>query len=171
MFKRPGDIRTERLLLVCLLPEEIESLIAGDYARVSRLTSVYYPPDDPNRAVDWSWHLKALQADCNQVGWRVRVIVERSSNTVVGSITLKGPPLDGDVEIGWGLHADARGKGYATEASAAVIRWVAEHAGVTSISATVPDDNFPSQRLATRLGLCRSNERRRDLPLWKCAVG
>ena len=99
------------------------------------------------------------------------MIVERSSNTVVGSITLKGPPLDGDVEIGWGLHADARGKGYATEASAAVIRWVAEHAGVTSISATVPDDNFPSQRLATRLGLCRSNERRRDLPLWKCAVG
>ena len=171
MFRRPADIKTERLLLVCLLPEEIESLIAGDYARVSLLTGVCYPPDDPNRGVDWSWHLRALRADCNQVGWRVRVIVERSSNTVVGSINLKGPPLEGDVEIGWGLHADARGKGYATEASAAVSHWVARHAGVTSISATVPDDNYPSQRLATRLGLYRSIETRRDLPLWKCALG
>lgn len=171
MMERPVDIETERLLLICLLPEEIQSLISGDRDRVSLLTGVRYPPDDPNRGVDWSWHLRALQADCNQVAWRVRLIVERSSNTVVGSINLKGPPIDGDVEIGWGLHADARGNGYATEASAAVVDWVAKHSGVTSISATVPDDNYPSQRVAARLRLNRTNETRRDLPLWKCAVG
>ena len=38
------------------------------------------------------------------------MIVERSSNTVVGSINLKGPPSNGDVEIGWGLNTDARGR-------------------------------------------------------------
>jgi len=171
MRERPAYIETQRLLLVCLLPEEIESLIAGDREHVSLQTGVCYPPDDPNRGVDWYWHLKALQADCKQAAWRVRLIVERSSNTVVGSINLKGLPIDGDVEIGWGLHPDARGKGYATEASAAVIHWVAQHAGVTSISATVPDDNYPSQRVAARLGLCRTIETRRDLPLWKCVLG
>ena len=172
MSERPADIETEHLLLVCLLPEEIERLIAADYERVSLLTGVWYRQDDPNQGVDWPWHLRALEADRNQVAWRVRVIVDRSSNTVIGSINLKGPPgIDGDVEIGWGLHADARGKGYATEASAAVIHWVAKHAVVSSISATVPDENYPSQRLAARLGLCRTSEKRRDLPLWKCALG
>jgi RimJ/RimL family protein N-acetyltransferase len=171
MRERPANIHTKRLILVCLLPEEIESLIAGDREVVSRQTGVCYPLDDPNPGVDWSWHLKALQANRKQVAWRVRLIVERSSNKVVGSINLKGPPINGDVEIGWGLQADARGKGYATEASAAVIHWVAQHTGVTSISATVPDDNYPSQRLAARLGLFRTTETRRDLPLWRCAVG
>jgi RimJ/RimL family protein N-acetyltransferase len=171
MRERPANIETERLILVCVLPEEIESLIAGDRESLCLQTGLFYPPDDPNPGVDWSWHLKALQANGKEVPWRVRLIVERSSNTVVGSINLKGPPIDGDVEIGWGLHVHARGKGYATEASAAVIHWVAKHADVTSISATVPDDNSASQGVASRLGLCRTMERRRDLPLWKRALG
>lgn len=68
------------------------------------------------------------------------------------------------------LNTEARGKGYAIEASAAMIRWVAQQAGVISVSATVPDDNYPSQRVAARLGLVRTNETRRDLPLWKSAL-
>ena len=171
MNNRPANIETDRVFLVCLLPEEIECLIAGDCERASLLTGVCFPPDDPNRGVDWWWLLRALQADCKQLPWRVRVIVERSSNTVIGSVNLKGPPINGDVEIGWGLATDARGKGYAIEASAAVISWVAKHAGVTSTSATVPDDNFPSQRVAARLGFSRTKETRRDLPLWKRTFG
>lgn len=169
MNERPANIETERLLLVTLLPEEIEFLIAGDSERVELLTGFTFPPDDPNRGVDLSWHLKALQAERNQLSWRIRVIVERSSNTVVGSINLKGPPnAAGDVEIGWGLNEDARGKGYATEASAAVINWVGKQPGVATVSATIPEDNHASQRVATRLGLSRINETRRDRPLWKC---
>ena len=171
MYERPANIETERLLLVTLLPEEIELLIAGDSERVAFLTGFTFPPDDPNRGVDLSWHLRALQADRNQLSWRIRVIVERSSNTVVGSINLKGPPIAGDAEIGWGLNEDAREKGYATEASAAVIRWVGQQAGVSSISATVPDDNYPSQRVAARLGLTRTNQTRRGLPLWQRTLG
>ena len=167
MNQRPSNIETERLFLVCLMPEEIESIISGHFERVSLLTGVCFQPDNPKLGVDWSWHLKALRADWNQLAWRVRVIVERSSNTVVGSINLKGQPVDGDVEIGWGLKDDARGKGYATEASEAVIHWVGQQAGVRSISATVPDDNSPSQRVAARLGLMCTGKTRRDLPLWQ----
>jgi RimJ/RimL family protein N-acetyltransferase len=171
MNGRPANIETERLLLVCLLPEEIESLIAANPGRASLQTGLCFREDDPSLGVNWSWHLKALRADCNQIPWRVRVIAERSSSTVVGSINLKGPPINGDVEIGWGLNADARGRGYATEAAAAVINWVAQQADVVSISATVPDDNYPSQRVATRLGLRRTDQTRRDTPLWKCTLG
>jgi RimJ/RimL family protein N-acetyltransferase len=169
MIERSANIETERLFLVCLRPEEIECLIAGDFEHASLLTGVSFPPQDPTLGVNWPWHLRELQADSSQLAWRVRVIVERSSNTVIGSINLKGPPINGDVEIGWGLNTNARGMGYATEASAAVMSWVAEHPGVISISATVPDDNHPSQRVAARLGFRRTNETRRDVPLWKCA--
>jgi [ribosomal protein S5]-alanine N-acetyltransferase len=171
MSERPANIETERLFLVTVMPEEIESIISGDFERVSRLMGVGFQLDDPKLGIDWSWHLKALRADCNELAWRVRVIVERSTNTVVGSINLKGQPIDGDVEIGWGLNDDARGKGYATEASSAVIYWVAQQAGVRSISATVPDDNGPSQRVAARLGLMRTSDTRRDLPLWQRTFG
>lgn len=171
MNERPANIETEHLLLVNLMTEEIECLMAGDAERAALLIGFAFPPDDPNRGVDLSWHLRALQADCSQLSWRIRVIVERSSKTVVGSINLKGPPdMDGDVEIGWGLNEDARGKGYATEASAGVIDWVGKQPGTATISATIPDDNYASQRVAARLGLSRTNQTRHSLPLWRRAL-
>ena len=168
-MQRPTDIQTERLTLSVLLPEEIEALMAGDVRRVELALGFTYPPDNPNRGIDLSWHLKALRADSSQLQWRIRVIVERSTNTVVGSINLKGPPdEDGDVEIGWGLNEEVRGKGYATEAAAAVMQWAFRQADVRSVSATVPDDNKPSQQVARRVGLTRTTAIRRNLPLWKC---
>ncbi len=165
-MQRPPNLKTERLLLVALLPEDIEALIARDSGRFAALTGFRFPPDHPDIG-DLTWHLRAIRADDRNVPWRMRVVIERLSNTVVGSINLKGPPDGaGDVEIGWGLIVDARGKGYATEASMAVIRWALQQPGVSSVSATIPDDNYPSQRLAKRLGLTRTNETRRDLPLW-----
>jgi [ribosomal protein S5]-alanine N-acetyltransferase len=151
MNQRPANIETARLLLVTLQAEEIEALIAGNRERVELMIGFTFPPDDPNRGIDLSWHLRALQDDPNQLPWRIRVIVERSSRTVVGSINLKGPPsAEGDVEIGWGLNEDARGKGYATEASAAVINWVLKQPGVARITATIPDDNYAAYNNSTK---------------------
>ncbi len=166
-MQRPAHIQTERLVLVALLPEDIEALIAGDLERFAVLTGFRFPPDNPTIG-DLRWHLMAIQADDRHLPWRIRVIVERSSNMVVGSINLKGPPSDaGDVEIGWGLFENVHGRGYATEASAAVMQWAVQQPGVRSISATVPDDNHRSQRLAKKLGLIRTSETRRNTPLWK----
>jgi [ribosomal protein S5]-alanine N-acetyltransferase len=167
-MQRPENIQTERLVLVALLPQDLEALIAGDLEHFAILTSFRFPLDNPTIG-DLHWHLSAIQADVRHLPWRIRVIAERSSRMVVGSINLKGPPSEvGDVEIGWGLFENARGKGYATEASAAVIKWALQQPGVRSISATIPDDNDRSQRLAKRLGLIRTSETRRDTPLWKC---
>lgn len=167
LMQRPPHIQTERLVLVALLPEDIEALLARDVGRFEAQSGFRFPPDQPNIG-DLLWHLRAIQADDRHLPWRIRVIVDRSSKTVVGSINLKGPPsVSGDVEIGWGLVENVRGRGYATEASAAVIQWALQQPGVSSIRATIPDDNYPSQRLAQKLGLIRTNETRRNLPLWK----
>ena len=49
----------------------------------------------------------------------------------------------------------------------AAVAWVFQQPAVRCISATVPDENPPSQGLAAKLGLVRTGETRRDLPLWK----
>jgi RimJ/RimL family protein N-acetyltransferase len=167
--QRPEDIQTERLILSVLMPDEIDALLAGDIPYVEQAMGLRYPLDDPNRGVDLNWHLRSMRADSNQIPWRIRVIVERSSNTVIGSINGKGPPDDrGDFEIGWGLNQDAQGKGYASEAAAAVVQWAFQQPGVCSVSATIPDDNIASQQVAQRLGFTRTVEIRRGLPIWKC---
>jgi hypothetical protein len=38
MYERRENIETERLFLQCLMPEEIESIISGDFEHVSLLT-------------------------------------------------------------------------------------------------------------------------------------
>jgi [ribosomal protein S5]-alanine N-acetyltransferase len=165
---RPANLETERLILLALLPQEIEALMAGDIELAGSFTGYIFLPG--SQLGDLSWHLRALRSDSMQLPWRIRAIIERSSKIAVGSINLKGPPdAAGDVEMGWGLVESARNRGYATEAAAAVADWVIQQPGVRFISATVPDDNYPSQRIAQRLGLTRTNENRRNLPLWRRA--
>lgn len=171
MQNRPPFIETPRLQLVALLAEEIRALIAGNTSVAASSAGLVFPtgwPEDRDARDGLPWHLGHLERDVTHSAWRVRVVVDRASSLVVGSINLKGPPNDeGDVEIGWGIDPSVRGRGYASEAAAAVARWASAQAGFTSISATIPDDNLPSQRVAARLGMVRTHEMRRELPLWR----
>lgn len=92
--------------------------------------------------------------------WALEV---RETGVVAGSVLLvtiprtgQGsglPPEDGgEVEIGWHLHPDSWGQGYATEAARAVL----EHgfaAGFEEILAVTNLDNFRSQAVCRRLGM------------------
>jgi [ribosomal protein S5]-alanine N-acetyltransferase len=163
-------IEAPRLTLLVLLPGEIEALIDGDPARASHLAVVTFPlgwPKDAEAQQGLGWHLKHLRADPAQRAWRIRVMVERDTGVVVGSVNMKGPPdVRGDVEIGWGVNEDRRRRGYAFEATTAVMRWAASQPGVRQFSATIPDANVSSQQLARKLGMACSGKFRRELPLW-----
>ena len=62
-----------------------------------------------------------------------------------------GGPTD-LVEIGWHLHPDEQGRGYATEAAQALLDRAAA-AGIADVLALTDLDNGPSQRVAARLGM------------------
>ena len=47
----------------------------------------------------------------------------RDPRIVVGSAGFIAPPDDGTIELGYGIHADHRGAGYATEAATALVAW------------------------------------------------
>jgi RimJ/RimL family protein N-acetyltransferase len=158
-----------------LLPDEIHALIDGDARLASELAGVTFPdawPAAPEAREGLAWHLRHLLATPDHVPWRVRVIADASSMLVIGSINLKGPPADdGDVEIGWGLSEDYRGRGYALEAARAVIEWAAADSRARTFSATIPEDNQASARLAANLGMMRTGFQRRNLPLWMMERG
>jgi RimJ/RimL family protein N-acetyltransferase len=61
--------------------------------------------------------------------------------------------IDGEVEIGWRLHPDSWGNGYATEAALASLRVGFDELGAERIVAVVEPANAASLRLAERLGM------------------
>ncbi len=61
-------------------------------------------------------------------------------------------PPSGDIEIGWHMHPDAWGHGYASEAARAVL----DHAfdsGLARVLAVTRRDNVASQAVARRIGM------------------
>jgi RimJ/RimL family protein N-acetyltransferase len=71
---------------------------------------------------------------------------------------LGGPTETGDVEIGYGLAASARGTGLGTEAVGVLTAWVERQPGVQRITADALVGNEPSRRVLTRLGFIEVDE-------------
>lgn len=97
------------------------------------------------------------------VRWRTRggpdstygvwAITLRSDGTPVGTVLLV--PLPGgeeEIEVGWHLHPDRTGSGYATEAAAGALARGFEN-GLTEIFAVLTPDNVASAAVARRLGM------------------
>ena len=82
-------------------------------------------------------------------------IVPRDAAEVpAGAILLKTLPNaeHGEVEIGWWLHPDSHGRGYATEGAGAVL----DHAfagGLREVWALMYPANMPSRAVMSRLGM------------------
>jgi RimJ/RimL family protein N-acetyltransferase len=62
------------------------------------------------------------------------------------------PSLKGVPEIGWGIHPDEQGKGYALEAATAALNWGIQHFKGQPIRCIIAPENAPSIRLAEKLG-------------------
>jgi RimJ/RimL family protein N-acetyltransferase len=83
--------------------------------------------------------------------WAVEV---KETGEVAGSVLLLTLPNDdhGEVEVGWHLHPDSWGHGYATEAAAAVVGRGFD-AGLPEVYAITHTTNGPSQAVCRRLGM------------------
>ncbi len=108
-------------------------------------------PSDPERLDDWlaaTDHLPLPEATAVHL-----MMLDRSLGRIVGSIGLFHADWEvRSAEIGYGVRADLRGKGYATEALAAVARWALSDAGLQRAWLSTIVENTASQRVAEKAG-------------------
>jgi RimJ/RimL family protein N-acetyltransferase len=97
-------------------------------------------------------------------------VIERDSGRWVGRIGPWQPHGWPGTEIGWSLHRDAWGRGYATEAAAACMDYAFDVLGWDEVIHCIAPDNLPSQRVAQRLGARLRGPARMPAPYQDVAV-
>lgn len=121
-------------------------------AMVERLS----PEDRAQVSPDW---LARVRASAPDDPWTFGCsVVLSETGALVGQCGFKGPPVDGVVEIAYGIDADHRGKGYATEAAEALMRLAFASDQVRLVIAhTLPEANA-STRILTKCGFRHAGE-------------
>lgn len=111
--------------------------------------------EDPARLKSSVARQQALQAGHGYCFW---IVERRADGELLGFCGLKPGDvgsIDGEIEIGWRLRADAWGQGYSREAAAASLAWGWANLAAPRIAAITVAANARSWGLMERLGMKR----------------
>jgi RimJ/RimL family protein N-acetyltransferase len=137
-------IRTARLELIPATPDSLRAALAGPEALATALGAAVpasWPPEFLDAAA-LEYTLERLERGTGQAGWWMYYVVlhDAGERTLIGSAGYKGPPDGGTVEIGYGIVADRRRRGFAVEAAQALIARAFDRSDVTRVIAeTLPE--------------------------------
>lgn len=136
-----APIRTARLELVSLTPSFVEAIVATEPAAASREIGAAVTPwlgEALRRAFDRRFAGSGELPKPPWIGRAITLVDERGIRRAIGSIDFAGPPDElGRIEVGYRVEPAYRGKGYATEAIAAVFDWAARRHGVRRVAAAI----------------------------------
>ena len=156
MTNPPDDVLTSRLRLRALSLDDVELILRGDRGALAARIGARVPDDWPGPALASSLPgiaARMAQNPMDTVGW-VWAVIERGTAEMAGDIGFHSPVRGvAAVEIGYVIFPAARGRGYATEAAAALIAWAFAQPGVERVSAQIEPGNGASLRVAQKLGL------------------
>jgi [ribosomal protein S5]-alanine N-acetyltransferase len=100
-------------------------------------------------------------------GFELWMIVKRDNMQVFGDMVFFGKPNEkGEVEVGYGLVEQERGKGFGFESLKAIIDWANSKVDVKVIRANCLISNKPSARILEKAGMKEVN-REKDLIYWE----
>ena len=130
-----------RVRLILITHADAAEMLAG---RRQQRWHADYPRRDDLDAVSM------IRADADPVDstWGPRHVVHEMQ--AVGSVGFFGPPVDGEVEVGYGLVEGLRGRGIATEALQALLTET-DRLGIR-VRASVLPENAPSIRVLAKSG-------------------
>ena len=139
-------ILTERLDLIPATIDLTQAALDGTAALSAGLRAAVpatWPPEYLDTAA-LEYTLDRLAEGDEQAGWWMYFVVLRgdaASRTLIGTAGYKGPSADdGTVEVGYGIVSDHRRRGYAVEATRALLtRAFAESAVRRAIAETLPE--------------------------------
>ena len=115
------------------------------------------PADRAEVSPDWVARVRSAAAGDP---WALSFsVVERASRSAVGGCAFKGPPdADGVVEVAYGIDLAHRGRGFATEATAALAAFALASGRVRLIRAHSKPDNSASARVLEKCSFHRVGE-------------
>ena len=145
--------QTERLLLRIAVEEDLDPL-HDILSREDVCRYLLHPP--LTREEVMGRLLRTIgQVRLREDGDLVRVsAVRREDQLFVGELILRVVSAAGlSVEVGWTVHPDHRGQGYATEAAAGLLDFAFGPLGAHRAEAHLYPENFASVAVCTRLGM------------------
>ncbi len=148
-------LRTERLDLRPHRRSDLDDLLAF-HSDPEIVRYVPWPVRDREQT-RVALEAKLTQDQVTEEGqWLVLAIELRETGTVIGEALLKwASEADRLGEIGYALHADYHGKGYASEAAREMLRLASRSSALHRIVAVLDDRNTASAQLLERLGMRR----------------
>jgi len=146
-------IETKRLLLRPLQAGDADAI----YAYLSREDVCRYLLHPPRTFGEVEDRIAASRSEMTEAGQAMLLgVTERESGALVGDAVLfwRNAEHRGG-EVGYVFNPDYSGRGYATEASAALLRLGFDELGLHRIEGRIDARNTPSARVLERLGMRR----------------
>ena len=116
-------------------------------------------PLDRARCEEW---LAVTRRNVATRGYGMCAVVERASGAVVGFCGLVHPGGETEAELKYALRREHWGRGYASEAAAALLAHGAAAHGLRRVVATAAPGNLASHRVLLKAGLTRGELVRHD---------
>ena len=149
-FTRFPILTTERLRLRQMSHADAEAIIAIFGAPESLRFSNQPPTDTPEKAValiDW---LNSLYETQRGVQWGITL---HDEDSLIGHCGTYGWDRENrHIDLGYHIAPSHWGRGYATEAAQAVIRWSFDHLNLHRIQADCTDGHLASERVLLKCG-------------------
>ncbi len=155
-------VQTPRLDLIAATLEHIDAELHS-HAALERILGAEvpqeWPPGEYDRSAQELFRARLASDALAQVGWFTWYAVTRNAagarDSLVAAAGFLGPPVDGIVEIGYSVVAEARGRGYASEIVNALVAYAFEHPAVDEVVAHNSDENVASTRVLLGCGFSR----------------
>ncbi|GAB3610267.1 GNAT family protein [Humibacter ginsengiterrae] len=155
------EISTERLRLRPLTKSDLESRSANYQKRtdvVRYLRWEVHDHDEPAKNLEKRIALQRLAHDGDGLIFAVELCATDGSDEhrVIGDVSLfVKSAKDAQVEIGWVFHPAVHGRGFATEATTALLKVAFDELGAHRVYAELDAANEASARLCEILGMTR----------------
>ena len=143
-----ADLRTERLILRRYRPQDAEDLYKylGTDPEMYRYSG-WNPYASPEEAQDTVNRFIESYSDEHFYGWIIDV-----DDVLYGTIGAYDYS-DGQIETGFSIVRDCRGRGYATEALKCVLEYLTENEGIPCVTAWCAAENTGSKRVLEKSGM------------------
>ena len=149
-------LHTERLDLVPLGPWD-----APEMAGVLAAPDLYHfigggPPDPRSLAERYARLAVGHSSDATEI-WHNWVVRTSADGVAVGTVQATVAAREPTAEMAWVIGLPWQGRGYATEAAAALLGWLRAD-GVRTVTALVNPEHAASEAVARRVGLAPTEE-------------